>query len=67
MSAAGVPLAQELAQARKGLRALRDEVAELSDTTAPPADEERTEHDVALLELAEMLQALMSAAQNKKL
>ena len=63
LSTDGTPLSDELAAARKGLRALRDEVAELSSSTAPPADAQRTEQDEALLELASMLQNIMSAAK----
>ena len=54
--------AEELQGARTGLKALRSEVAELASHTQLPAEEERSEQDEALLELAVMLQKLMAAA-----
>eukprot|EP01048_Picozoa_sp_COSAG05_P031321 COSAG05_NODE_11374_length_516_cov_1.784173_2_plen_56_part_01 len=53
--------AEELRGAIKGLKGLRAEIAELSSHTQMPAEQERSEEDQALIELAEMLQKLMAA------
>ena len=53
----------QLKGAREGVRALRDEVAALASATEDAVDEENAEDNMAILELAEMLQGLMQAAK----
>ena len=53
----------QLAGAREGVKSLRDEVAELASVTEDAVDDENSEDNMAILELAEMLQGLMQAAK----
>ena len=53
----------QLKGAREGVRALRDEVAALASATEDAVDQENAEDNMAILELAEMLQGLMQAAK----
>jgi hypothetical protein len=53
----------QLKGAREGVMALRDEVAALASATEDAVDQENAEDNMAILELAEMLQGLMQAAK----
>ena len=53
----------QLKGAREGVRALREEVAALASVTEDAVDDENAEDNMAILELAEMLQGLMQAAK----
>ena len=54
----------QLAAAKQGLEGLREEVAELAAETEDTVDAANAEDNLAILELAEMLQSLMKAAQS---
>lgn len=56
----------QLQGAAEGVRALRDEVSALASVTEDAVDDENAEDNMAILELAEMLQGLMHAAKLQK-
>ena len=60
----GEQYVSQLAAAKQGLEGLREEVAELAAETEDTVDAANAEDNLAILELAEMLQSLMKAAQS---